>query len=543
MMTAHWTRDSAEWSEAKGSAPKPVREAVPGREPRDDAGPAAARIAAVAPRKRGAPQRDGGAGLCRHHRAQPVDARRVSAGRDGRAGPAARSSSPASRAPARSWSRARSTATRRARERPFVAVNCAAHPRDAPRERALRPRARRVHRRRRRPSRPVRGRPTAARSSSTRSASSRRALQAKLLRVLQEREVQPRRRHTRDRRSTCASSRRPTATSPRCVARGSVPRGPLLPPQRHPRSSCPPLRERREDIPLLAEHFLARTRQRDGQARRRHRARGARDAARRYPWPGNVRELENVIERAVALEQGRRVELATLPDYIQAGRPATPLSMSSQPVVPSWPGAVVNGGSAPATAAAAIDAGFNLEQHLQDVERQHLERALRQAGGVQTHAAELLGLSFRQFRDPGKKVRPQDVGGEMTRAAVGVWVFATAAAVAAPPQAGWRSRERTRPWTAFLDAPDAAAARAAIEPLAGPDRRPPRLRPASRRQNLHRQTAGAEHVPFHGERRHRARNGRGSPGCVSPRRALAGPDSTSRWCQPAGRRRSKGRQS
>ena len=50
-----------------------------------------------------------------------------------------------------------------------------------------------------------------------------------------------------------------------------------------------------------------------------------------------------------------------------------------------------------------LDHGFNLEQHLQDVERQHLEKALRQAGGVQTHAADLLGLSFRQFRYLVKK--------------------------------------------------------------------------------------------------------------------------------------------
>jgi two-component system response regulator PilR (NtrC family) len=51
----------------------------------------------------------------------------------------------------------------------------------------------------------------------------------------------------------------------------------------------------------------------------------------------------------------------------------------------------------------ALDEGFSLEQYLQDVERQHIERALRQANGVQTRAAELLGLSFRQFRYLVKK--------------------------------------------------------------------------------------------------------------------------------------------
>jgi two-component system response regulator PilR (NtrC family) len=116
-----------------------------------------------------------------------------------------------------------------------------------------------------------------------------------------------------------------------------------------------------------------------------------------YPWPGNVRELENVVERAVALEPGRRVELGTLPDYIQAGRPATPLSAAPAAPEASRP-------PAPASPArTGLDEGFSLERHLQDIERQHLERALRQAGGVQTHAAELLGLSFRQFRYLAKK--------------------------------------------------------------------------------------------------------------------------------------------
>ena len=102
------------------------------------------------------------------------------------------------------------------------------------------------------------------------------------------------------------------------------------------------------------------------------------------PWPGNVRELENAVERAVALESERRVALATLPENLGAGRPATTRPNSE------------------ATPAEAAD-GFNLERHLQDIERSHLERALERAGGVQTHAADALGLSFRQFRYLAKK--------------------------------------------------------------------------------------------------------------------------------------------
>ena len=63
----------------------------------------------------------------------------------------------------------------------------------------------------------------------------------------------------------------------------------------------PPLRERREDIPVLVEHFIAEACAARRQAHRRHRARRARRRCRRADWPGNVRELENTIERAVVL--------------------------------------------------------------------------------------------------------------------------------------------------------------------------------------------------------------------------------------------------
>jgi two-component system response regulator PilR (NtrC family) len=143
----------------------------------------------------------------------------------------------------------------------------------------------------------------------------------------------------------------------------------------------PPLRDRADDVTLIAEHFLAKyTREMnkiiDGFAPE------ALAALRGYSWPGNVRELENTVERAVALESGRRVELAALPDHIREGRPATTRSGD----------AVTEAGD-----------GFNLERHLQDIERSHLERALERSGGVQTRAADVLGLSFRQFRYLMKK--------------------------------------------------------------------------------------------------------------------------------------------
>ncbi len=139
--------------------------------------------------------------------------------------------------------------------------------------------------------------------------------------------------------------------------------------------TMPALRHRGDDIPLIAEHFLAKyTREMNKTIDAFTPEASA--ALRAYSWPGNVRELENVVERAVALESERHVAIGTLPDNIQKGRPAT-----------SRPGDVQEAGE-----------GFNLERHLQDIERSHIERALERADGVQTRAADVLGLSFRQFR-------------------------------------------------------------------------------------------------------------------------------------------------
>jgi two-component system response regulator PilR (NtrC family) len=104
----------------------------------------------------------------------------------------------------------------------------------------------------------------------------------------------------------------------------------------------------------------------------------------RHRWPGNVRELENVVERAVALETSDHIRTETLGEHLRDGRPAT--SMSGKRGDEALPAA-----------------GFNLEQHLQEIERTHIERALKQAGGVQVRAADLLGLSFRQLRYLVKK--------------------------------------------------------------------------------------------------------------------------------------------
>ena len=141
----------------------------------------------------------------------------------------------------------------------------------------------------------------------------------------------------------------------------------------------PPLRERREDIPLLAETFLARYREHMGKPVTGISAEAGRYLAA-YDWPGNIRELENVIERAVALEQTPTVLPDSLPAHLRGQTPRP----GAQPV-------------------ALPDSGFDLEQHVHEIEREYIAQALRRSGGVQVKAAELLGMSFRSFRYYAKK--------------------------------------------------------------------------------------------------------------------------------------------
>jgi two-component system response regulator PilR (NtrC family) len=101
----------------------------------------------------------------------------------------------------------------------------------------------------------------------------------------------------------------------------------------------------------------------------------------RYHWPGNIRELENVIERAVALERTPSILPESLPPQIRGTQ------------APSGGGDVTP----------LPEGGFDLEQHVQNVERRYLAQALERAGGVQVRAAELLGMSFRSFRYYAKK--------------------------------------------------------------------------------------------------------------------------------------------
>jgi two-component system response regulator PilR (NtrC family) len=142
----------------------------------------------------------------------------------------------------------------------------------------------------------------------------------------------------------------------------------------------PRLRERREDIPLLADHFLAKYAEQMEKPITSI-ARSAMDLLLQHEWPGNIRELENVIERAVALEATPAILPESLPPGIRLG--FTPRNGSAHDSLP--------------------DSGFDLEAHVKEIERGYIAQALERAGGVQVKAAELLGMSFRSFRYYVKK--------------------------------------------------------------------------------------------------------------------------------------------
>jgi len=188
------------------------------------------------------------------------------------------------------------------------------------------------------------------------------AVQAKLLRVLQEREFEPlgaERTEKVDLRVVAASNR---------DLRRMVTEGRFLEDLFYRLSvipiHIPPLRERREDIPALTDHFIRKHTQRTG--KRTEKVEDAvLEAFRGYDWPGNVRELENTIERAVVLS----------PDPVITRREISLLGVTeATPVgLPS----------------------LKLHQNVDWVERETIERALQRAAGIKKDAADLLGISQR----------------------------------------------------------------------------------------------------------------------------------------------------
>jgi two-component system response regulator AtoC len=190
-------------------------------------------------------------------------------------------------------------------------------------------------------------------------------LQAKLLRVLQEEEVhaigeaKPRRVNVRIIAATAADLEDR-------VSSGSF-RKDLFYRLNVVRLDVPPLRERREDIPLLVDHFFAHFRDALGKP-----LRAVSDEALErlvaYAWPGNVRELENVLERAVILADGDRITTRELPPNVVT----------------------------PENDLIALDKqDFCLRRARRALEAEMIQRALRATGGNRTHAARRLEISHR----------------------------------------------------------------------------------------------------------------------------------------------------
>ena len=154
----------------------------------------------------------------------------------------------------------------------------------------------------------------------------------------------------------------------------------------------PPLRDRVEDVPLLVAHFIDKICREVGKPTKTP-APEAVAILERYHWPGNIRELENVIERAIVLGSGDTLSVDALPPDLTRPRGGGELAVDIPPT------------------------GMDLDGYLERIEQRYVEAALERTAGVQTRAAELLGLSFRQFRyklqkhsaKPGAKIqRPEE---------------------------------------------------------------------------------------------------------------------------------------
>jgi two-component system response regulator PilR (NtrC family) len=145
----------------------------------------------------------------------------------------------------------------------------------------------------------------------------------------------------------------------------------------------PSLRERKDDIPLLAGYFLARY-SRQMKKDVHGISPGARLSLSEYDWPGNVRELENIIQRHVALCEGNTIERIQLPDMSRSSRPA---AGAREPLVEGIP-----------------PEGFNLLEKMDEYERSFIREALKAPNGNLTNAAKILGMSYRSIRYRVKKL-------------------------------------------------------------------------------------------------------------------------------------------
>lgn len=143
----------------------------------------------------------------------------------------------------------------------------------------------------------------------------------------------------------------------------------------------PPLRDRREDLPLLAEQFLAKInrefQQQDRSYRHKRVSASALNFVKRYDWPGNVRQLYNVIVQAAVMTDGEVIERQDLTNAVgNSSESQTPDALECQ-----------------------LGDEFNLEEHLNEIRRHYLRRAMEEARGNKSRAAKLLGMKHYQTLD------------------------------------------------------------------------------------------------------------------------------------------------
>ena len=196
-------------------------------------------------------------------------------------------------------------------------------------------------------------------------------MQAKLLRVLQEKTI----RRVGGNKETSVDVRIIASTNrdlDKDAADGSF-RADLYDRLNVIRVEVPALRDRREDVPLLVEHFIQAA-----AAEMKRAVVGIEPEALRaleqHDWPGNVRELENVCRRAVALESTEQLRLGSLPRE------------------------VVGAGATADDALPEIEEGFVIEDHLEERRAQLIRKALAMSGGKRVEAARILGMTFRALR-------------------------------------------------------------------------------------------------------------------------------------------------
>ena len=140
---------------------------------------------------------------------------------------------------------------------------------------------------------------------------------------------------------------------------------------------APSLKERRDDIPLLAQHFLKKYNQKLHKT-----VQGISDDAmqilKNYDYPGNVRELENIIERTVALEVGASILPESLPPFIVTKTGERKLASAYEIEI--------------------TDTGIHLEKILEQIEKELIVKAIHHTGGIKKRAAKILGITFRSMR-------------------------------------------------------------------------------------------------------------------------------------------------